>query len=190
MHAIYPRKKLSNGNPEHRIYPYLLRRVEIERVNQVWATDITYIPMRRGFLYLVAIMDWYSRYVLSWELSQTQEKYFCIRALERAFCHGQPEIFNSDQGSQFTSPSFLQLLLDRGIAISMDGRGRVFDNIFIERLWRTVKHEEVYLKEYQSLIEAEEELSRYFDFYNNIRPHQSLGYRSPQEIFRQEVRKK
>jgi putative transposase len=190
LHAIYPRKKLSNGNPEHRIYPYLLRRVKVERVNQVWATDITYIPMRKGFLFLVAIMDWYSRYVLSWELSPTQEKYFCIRALERAFCHGEPEIFNSDQGSQFTSPSFLQLLLDRGIAISMDGRGRVFDNIFIERLWRSVKHEEVYLKEYQSLIEAEDELSRYFDFYNNIRPHQSLGYRSPQEIFRQEVRKK
>jgi putative transposase len=148
VQAIYPRKKLSYGNPDHRIYPYLLRGVKIERVNQVWATDITYIPMRRGFLYLVAIMDWYSRYVLSWELSQTLEKYFCMSALERAFSHGQPEIFNSDQGPQFTSPSFLQPLLDRGIAISMDGRGRVFDNIFIERLWRTVKHEEVYLKEY------------------------------------------
>lgn len=185
VQAIYPRKKLSYGNPEHRIYPYLLRGVKIERVNHVWATDITYIPMRRGFLYLVAIMDWYSRYVVSWELSQTLEKYFCINALERAFYQGQPEIFNSDQGSQFTSPSFLQLLLDRGIAISMDGRGRVFDNIFIERLWRTVKQEEVYLKDYQSMIEAEDELARYFEFYNNDRPHQSLGYRSPLEIFRQ-----
>jgi putative transposase len=183
VQAIYPRKKLSCGNPEHRIYPYLLRGVKIQRVNHVWSTDITYIPMRQGFLYLVAIMDWYSRYVLSWELSQTLEKYFCISALERALYLGQPEIFNSDQGSQFTSPTFLQPLLDRGIAISMDGRGRVFDNIFIERLWRSVKHEEVYLKDYQSMIEAEEELGRYFEFYNNDRLHQSLGYRSPQEIF-------
>lgn len=183
VQAIYPRKKLSYGNPEHRIYPYLLRDVKIQGVNHVWSTDITYIPMRKGFLYLVAIMDWYSRYVLSWELSQTLEKYFCISALERAFYLGQPEIFNSDQGSQFTSPSFLQPLQERGIAISMDGRGRVFDNIFIERLWRTVKQEEVYLKDYQSMIEAEEELTRYFEFYNKDRLHQSLGYRSPLAIF-------
>jgi len=188
LQAIYPRKKRCYEKADHPRYPYLLRGVKVDRVNHVWCTDITYIPMCRGFLYLVVIMDWYSRYVLSWELSQTLEKYFCISALERAFCYGQPEIFNSDQGSQFTSPSFLQLLLDRGIAISMDGRGRVFDNIFIERLWRTVKQEEVYLKDYQSMIEAEEELGRYFEFYNTERLHQSLGYRSPHEIFRQEVR--
>jgi len=187
VRALYPRKKLSFGNPEHRIYPYLLRGLKIQRVNHVWSTDITYIPMRKGFLYLVAIMDWYSRYVLSWELSQTLEKYFCISALERAFYLGQPEIFNSDQGVQFTSPSFLQPLQDRGIAISMDGRGRAFDNIFIERLWRSVKQEEVYLKDYQSMIEAEEELTRYFEFYNKDRLHQSLGYRSPLEIFRGRV---
>jgi putative transposase len=183
VQAIYPQKKRSYVNPDHRIYPYLLRDVKIQRVNHVWSSDITYIPMRKGFLYLVAIMDWYSRYVLSWELSQTLEKYFCISALERALYHGQPEIFNSDQGVQFTSSSFLQPLLDRGIAISMDGRGRAFDNIFIERLWRSVKQEEVYLKDYQSMTEADEELSSYFEFYNKDRLHQSLGYRSPQEIF-------
>ena len=145
--------------------------------------DITYTPMRRGFLYLVAIMDWYSRYVSSWELSQTLEKYFCIGALERALSLGVPEIFNSDQGSQFTSSSFTQLLLDKGVLVSMDGRDRVFDNIFIERLWRTVKHEEVYLKSYETLREAERELACYFGFYNSRRVHQSLGYRRPAEIY-------
>jgi putative transposase len=189
IEAIYPRKKLSIGNPEHRKYPYLLHNVRIRGVNHVWSTDITYIPMRRGFLYLVAIMDWYSRYVLSWELSQTLEKYFCIGALERALSTGVPEIFNSDQGSQFTSPSFTQLLLDKGVLVSMDGRGRVFDNIFIERLWRTVKHEEVYLKNYETVREAERELARYFEFYNSKRVHQSLGYRRPAEIYFQKEQK-
>jgi putative transposase len=190
IQAIYPRKKLSVKHPDHRIFPYLLRGVKIERVNHVWSSDITYIPMRRGFLYLVAIMDWFSRYVLSWMLSQTLEKHFCVQALEKALSVGEPEIFNSDQGSQFTSPSFTGILQSRGISISMDGRGRVFDNIFIERLWRTVKQEEVYLKDYQSMVEAEEELTRYFEFYNTDRLHQSLGYRSPLEIFRQEERSK
>lgn len=187
IEAIYPRKKLSisNFNSEHRIYPYLLHNVRIRGVDHVWSTDITYIPMRRGFLYLVAIMDWYSRYVVSWELSQTLEKYFCISALERALCWGVPEIFNSDQGSQFTSHSFTRLLLDKGVLVSMDGRGRVFDNIFIERLWRTVKQEEVYLKNYETVREAERELGGYFEFYNNKRLHQSLGYRPPVEIYRQ-----
>ena len=183
IEAIYPRKKLSIGKPEHRKYPYLLKNVRIRGVNHVWSTDITYIPMLRGFLYLVAIMDWYSRYVVSWELSPTLEKYFCINALERALSTGMPEIFNSDQGSQFTSPSFTQLLLDKGVLVSMDGRGRVFDNIFIERLWRTVKHEEVYLKNYETVREAERELARYFEFYNSKRVHQSLGYRRPAEIY-------
>lgn len=185
IEAIYPRKKPCYGNRENQIYPYLLRGVEIESVDHVWSTDITYIPMRRGFLYLVAIMDWYSRYVVSWELSQTLEKYFCISALEQALSLGQPRIFNSDQGPQFTSPSFTQVLLDKGIAVSMDGRGRVFDNIFIERLWRTVKQEEVYLKDYDDMIDAEEQLKRYFEFYNNERLHQSLGYRSPWAVYRQ-----
>ncbi len=183
IEAIYPRKNLSQSHPEHRVFPYLLRGVYISGVNHVWSTDITYIPMRRGYLYLVAVMDWYSRYVLSWELSQTLEKYFCISALERALSLGEPEIFNSDQGSQFTSPSFTRLLLDKEIAISMDGRGRAFDNIFIERLWRTVKQEEVYLKDYETFWEAEEGLNRYFEFYNNERHHQALGYKRPVEIY-------
>lgn len=181
--AIYPGKKVSVCNPEHRIFPYLLKGVQVSGVNHVWSSDITYIPMRRGYLYLVAVMDWYSRYVLSWELSQTLEKYFCISALELALSFGEPKIFNTDQGGQFTSPSFTGLLLDRGIAVSMDGRGRVFDNIFIERLWRTVKQEEVYLKDYENAREAELELKRYFNFYNNERLHQSLGYRSPVEVY-------
>lgn len=185
IQAIYPGKKLSVSNPEHHIFPYLLKGVRVSGVNHVWSSDITYIPMRRGFLYLVAIMDWYSRYVLSWELSQTLEKHFCISALERALSlgNGAPKIFNTDQGSQFTTPSFTGLLLSRGIAISMDGRGRVFDNIFIERLWRTVKQEEVYLKDYENAREAELELKCYFEFYNNERLHQSLGYRSPVEVY-------
>lgn len=184
MQAIYPVKKLSVGNPEHRIFPYLLKGVQVSEVNHVWSSDITYIPMRRGFLYLVAIMDWYSRYVISWELSQTLEKYFCISTLERALLLGKPVIFNTDQGSQFTSPSFTGLLQNNGIAISMDGRGRVFDNIFIERLWRTVKQEEVYLKDYENAWEAETELGRYFDFYNNRRLHQSLAYRRPLDVYK------
>ena len=183
IQAIYPRKKLSRANSEHRIFPYLLNNVTIERVNQVWSTDITYIPMRRGFLYLVAIMDWYSRYVLSWSLSQTLEKYFCLTTLEEALSSGKPEIFNSDQGSQFTCIAFTRILQDRGIAISMDGRGRVFDNIFIERLWRTVKQEEVYLKDYQGVFEAQEQLEQYFKFYNTERLHQSLGYRKPCSVY-------
>jgi len=187
IQAIYPGKKLSVSNPERHIFPYLLKGVRVSGVNHVWSSDITYIPMRRGYLYLVAIMDWYSRYVLSWELSQTLEKHFCISALERALSlgDGDPKIFNTDQGSQFTNPSFTGLLLARGISISMDGRGRVFDNIFIERLWRTVKQEEVYLKDYENAREAELELKRYFEFYNNERVHQSLGYRSPVEVYSQ-----
>lgn len=189
IEAIYPCQKLSKPNSEHRIFPYLLKNVVIERVNQVWSTDITYIPMRKGFLYLVAIMDWYSRYVLSWELSQTLEKYFCITALEEALCIGKPEIFNSDQGCQFTCNAFTGILHEKGIVISMDGRGRAFDNIFIERLWRTVKQEEVYLKDYQSVAEAEEQLRQYFKFYNTERLHQSLGYRDPRSVHFQEEEK-
>lgn len=191
IEAIYPNtknKRLSNPGQEgvHVKFPYLLRGLSIDRVNYVWSADITYIPMKKGFIYLVAIIDWYSRYVLSWEISLTLEKYFCIKALEKALNnpnHHQPEIFNTDLGVQFTTQSFIKILLDRGIAVSMDGRGRVFDNIFIERLWRSLKYEEVYLKEYNNVKEAIEGLDRYFTFYNTERLHQALGYRSPLEVY-------
>ena len=183
IRCIYPIKKRIRIDPDHRVFPYLLKDLSIRLANHVWSTDITYIPMRKGFIYLVAIMDWYSRYVISWEVSTTLEKEFCIRALERGLSISQPQIFNSDQGCQFTSPSFYQILLDKQIAVSMDGRGRAFDNIFIERLWRTVKYEEVYLKGYDDVSEAVRELGKYFDFYNNERHHQALGYKKPVEIY-------
>ena len=183
LQVIYPRKRLSTADKEHRVFPYLLRGLRIDHVNHVWSTDITYIPMRKGFIYLAAIIDWYSRYVLSWEISLNLEKDFCISALEKALLISQPEIFNSDQGSQFTSLAFVAVLLDRGISVSMDGRGRVFDNIFIERLWRTVKYEEVYLKDYVDVKDAVRQLGDYFHFYNNERLHQSLGYKTPAEVY-------
>lgn len=183
IEAIYPRPNTSRADPDHKIYPYLLRDREITRANEVWGTDITYIRLRHGWLYLVAIMDWASRYVLSWELSTTLEVDFCIRALEKAFSLTFPEIFNSDQGSQFTSVDFIKKLQEKNIAISMDGRGRAMDNIFTERLWRSVKYEEVYLNDYQTVPEAKEEISRYLVFYNQERPHQSLDYRTPGEVY-------
>ncbi len=180
--AIYPKRSLSQRNKAHKIYPYLLKDVKIDAPDFVWSTDITYIQLREGFLYLVAIIDWYSRYVLSWRLSNTLDVSFCLEALEEALDKGTPVIFNSDQGSQFTSKDFTQILLDKGIKISMDGRGRVFDNIFIERLWRSVKYEDVYLRGYETCKETIDGLSRYFPFYNNQRPHQALGYKVPYEI--------
>ncbi len=180
--AISPKRSLSQSNKAHKIYPYLLKDVKIDTPNFVWSTDITYIQLREGFLYLVAIIDWYSRYVLSWRLSNTLDVSFCLEALEEALEKGTPVIFNSDQGSQFTSKDFTQILLDKGIKISMDGRGRVFDNIFIERLWRSVKYENVYLKGYETCEETIDGLCSYFPFYNNQRPHQSLGYKVPHEI--------
>jgi len=180
---IYPKPKLSGGHPEHRIYPYLLRDVTIDRVNQVWSADITYIRLTAGFVYLVAIMDWFSRYVLSWSLSNTLASLFCVEVLEQALTLASPEIFNTDQGSQFTSCDFTARLEQAGVRISMDGRGRVFDNIFSERLWRTVKYEEVYLNEYRDVRQAIGGLGSYFDFYNNRRLHQSLGYRTPAEVY-------
>ena len=183
LEAIYRRPNTSKPNPGHKVYPYLLRGLEINRVNQVWATDITYTPMSRGFLYLVAIMDWHSRYVLSWRLTNTLEAGFCAEALTEALDRGRPDVFNTDQGSQFTSQEFTQVLQDRGVKISMDGKGRYADNIFVERLWRTVKYEEVYLKAYASAGEARRELGAYFRFYNDQRPHQALGYRTPGEVF-------
>ncbi len=180
--AIYPKRSLSQRNKAHKIYPYLLNDVKIDTPNFVWSTDITYIQLREGFLYLVAIIDWYSRYVLSWRLSNTLDVSFCLEALEEALGKGTPTIFNSDQGSQFTSKDFTRILLDKGIKISMDGRGRVFDNIFIERLWRSVKYENVYLKGYETCAETIDGLGSYFPFYNNQRPHQALGYKVPYEI--------
>jgi putative transposase len=182
--AIYPHKKTSIPNKEHKKYPYLLRGVEINRVNQVWSTDITYIPLQSGFVYLTAVIDWYSRFVLSWRLSNTIDSRFCVEALEEALKFGKPDIFNSDQGCQFTSEEFTGMLIDKGIRISMDGKGRALDNIFVERLWRTVKYEEVYLKDYQGPIEAEEGLEEYFNYYNYERPHQSLEYKTPDEVFK------
>jgi putative transposase len=184
LEAVYPHKKhnLSVPDKQHRIYPYLLKDVLIERANQVWSADITYVRMYRGWVYLVAVMDWFSRYVLSWEVSITLESDFCVSALKRALQLGRPEIFNTDQGSQFTSDAFTDVLRTADIRISMDGKGRAFDNIFIERLWRTVKAEEVYLRDYQTVAEARYYLGRYFEFYNNVRMHQSLGYCTPAEV--------
>ena len=184
IEAIYPKPKLSQRDEGHKIFPYLLRGLEINRPDQVWASDITYIRMHRGFVYLVAIIDWYSRYVLAWSVSVTMDVHFCLEALEKALNLGKPGIFNTDQGSQFTSREFTGLLLGEGIRISMDGRGRVFDNIFIERLWRSVKYEEVYLKEYQDVLSCIEGLRAYFQFYNDERPHQALAYKTPKEVYR------
>jgi putative transposase len=183
LRAIYWCPRTSQPTPGHQVYPYLLRDVAITQPNQVWTADITYIPMARGFLYLVAIMDWYSRYVLSWRLSNTLEVDFCIEVLEEALRNGQPEIFNTDQGAQFTSQAFTSLLEQHGIKVSMDGKGRYTDNLFIERLWRSLKYEEVYLKAYAGGKEARAGLGGYFDFYNLERPHQALGYQTPAEVF-------
>jgi putative transposase len=183
IEAVYPKPKLSQPGEGHKIYPYLLRGTTVERVNQVWSTDITYIRMAQGFVYLVAVMDWFSRYVLSWSVSLTMEIDFCMEALRSALRRGRPEIFNSDQGSQFTSEKFTAELVAKEIAISMDGRGRCMDNIFIERLWRSLKYEEVYLKDYESVTEARTGIERYFRFYNQERIHQSLDYRTPAAIY-------
>jgi putative transposase len=183
LEAVYPKPKTTVPGENHEIYPYLLRGVKIERVNQVWSTDITYVPMRRGFLYLTAILDWYSRYVLSWRLSNSLETRFCLEALEEALAQGTPEIFNTDQGGQFTSAAYTGRLKQAKIAISMDGKGRALDNVFVERLWRTVKYEEIYLKAYEDGQEGEESLWNYFQFYCNERQHQALDYRTPWEVY-------
>jgi putative transposase len=183
IEAIYPKPRLSKANELHPKYPYLLKGFIVNRPNQVWSTDITYIPTLKGFVYLVAIMDWYSRYVLSWDVSNSLESSFCIKVLERSIArYGKPEIFNSDQGSQFTDGKFTGILNQANVRISMDGRGRCWDNIFIERLWRSVKYEEVYLKEYPTLPDARSSIEKYFRFYNESRPHQSLDYRTPNEV--------
>jgi len=183
LEAIYPKKRLSVGNGSHKIYPYLLNDVKIIEPNHVWSADITYIRLAKGFIYLVAIIDWFSRYVLSWETSTTLEGSFCLATLEQALASAVPKIFNTDQGAQFTAKAFVNLLLGQSIQVSMDGKGRAFDNIFVERLWRSVKYEEVYLHDYSSINEAREGIQRYFDFYNNESLHQALGYRTPKEIY-------
>lgn len=182
LQAIYPKPRLSKKDQAHKIYPYLLRNVNITQVNQVWSADITYIPMPHGFMYLVAIIDWYSRYVLSWRLSNTLDVDFCLEALEDALSYGTPEIFNTDQGSQFTSLAFTGRLNDARIRISMDGRGRALDNVFVERLWCSVKYEDIYLKSYQTVSELSLGLGQYFNFYNDERPHQGLNGYTPAMI--------
>jgi putative transposase len=183
LETIYPAPHMSQGHPMHRVYPYLLRGVPITKVNQVWSTDITYIRLHGGFIYLVAVMDWFSRYVLSWALSITMDVGFCLEALEQALGVATPDIFNSDQGAQFTSLEFTGRLAAAGIQISMDGRGRALDNVFVERLWRTVKYEEVYLKDYETPQEATQQLGRFFVRYNEQRQHQSLGYQTPARVY-------
>jgi len=183
LEAVGVKRRTTRPGAGHKIYPYLLRNLPITRPDQVWASDITYIPLRHGFLYLVAVMDWYSRYVLAWRLSNTMEGRFCLEVLDEALATRRPEIFNSDQGSQFTAAAFTGRLEKSGVAISMDGRGRALDNVFVERLWRSVKYEEVYLKDYADGWEAEQSLAGYFEFYCQRRIHQALGYRTPAEVY-------
>jgi putative transposase len=182
LEAIYRKPRTSKPNPENKIYPYLLRGVDINRPNQVWCSDITYIPMAKGFVYLVAVMDWNSRYILSWRLSNTLDDEFCIEAVAESLSGARPEIFNTDQGSQFTSEDFVNQLLKAGVLVSMDGRGRCMDNIFVERLWRSLKYEEVYLNPYSTTHEARRAIEKWITFYNNERPHQALGYQTPAEV--------
>jgi len=184
LEAIYPRPNTSAAAKEHKIYPYLLRGLEIVRPNQVWSTDITYIPMNSGFMFLVAVLDWYSRYVLSWRISNTLDAEFCLEALDAALRRGKPEIFNTDQGAQFTCSSFTGRLEGAGVQISMDGRGRALDNVFVERLWRSVKYEDIYLKNYGTGGELHAGMEHYFGFYNTERPHQALNYQTPASVYK------
>ena len=181
--GVTPKRSTSKPSPGHRIFPYLLRNVEITHPNQVWSTDITYVPLRHGFVYLTAVMDWFSRYVLSWKLSNRLEGVFCVEALDAALKHSKPEIFNTDQGSQFTSEAFVNRLLEQSIAVSMDGRGRALDNVFIERLWKSVKYQEIYLRSYETAADVEEGLRIYFERYNHERPHQSLDNLTPAKVY-------
>jgi putative transposase len=188
IQAIYPKPKTTIPSKTHKVYPYLLKDLKIDRPNQVWATDITYIKMNPGFVYLIAIIDLYSRYIISWRLSITLDVSFCCEALEEALLQEKPEIFNSDQGSQFTCEKWTQILSSQGILISMDGKGRCIDNIYCERLWRAIKYEEVYLRSYDSVSQARESIGNYIEFYNHQRPHQSLGYETPAEVYFQNPR--
>lgn len=187
IEALYPKPNTSRPNKGHKVYPYLLRNLKVTKPNQVWAIDVTYIPMQKGFLYLVAIIDWYSRYIISWKLSNSLDKDFCIKALQDALKTGKPEIFNSDQGCQFTSTNFTDVLKENSIQISMDGKGRCIDNIFIERFWRSLKYEEVYLKAYANGLEAKTSIGQWINFYNNERPHQGLQSKKPKQVFTQNL---
>jgi putative transposase len=189
LEAIYPKPRTSVPGAGHKVYPYLLKNLEIIRPNQVWSADITYVPLSHGFLYLMAILDWYSRYVVSWRLSNSLDESFCLEALEEALTMARPEIFNTDQGVQFTGQSWTGRLLTAGVLLSMDGKGRALDNVFVERLWRTVKYEEIYLKAYDCPAECRTGLGGYFAFYNQDRPHQSLGGQTPQEVYQGEKRR-
>jgi putative transposase len=184
LEAIYPKPRLSAAGKGHKIYPYLLRGVKIERPDQVWSADITYVPLPTGFMYLAAVIDWYSRYVVAWRLSNTLEGGFCLEMLEEALRGGCPEVFNTDQGVQFTAEAFTGRLISAGVAVSMDGRGRALDNVFVERLWRTAKYEDIYIRGYEMVSELLQGLIRYFAFYNQERLHQSLGYETPAEVYR------
>jgi putative transposase len=188
LEAIYPKPKLSAAGRGHRIYPYLLRKVSIERPDQVWSTDITYVPLTSGFMYLAAIIDWYSRYVLAWRLSNTLDGSFCLDMLAEALSRGQPEVFNTDQGVQFTAQAWTSRLESAGVVVSMDGRGRCLDNVFVERLWRSVKYEDIYLRGYETVPQLQQGLGRYFPYYNQQRLHQSLDYRTPAEVYQPERR--
>jgi putative transposase len=184
IQAIYQKPRLSVPGTGHKIYPYLLKGMKVTHPDQVWCADITYIRLKTGFMYLVAIMDWHSRYVISWELSNTLDACFCVMALEKALMNGKSEIFNTDQGAQFTSKDFIDILKENNVTISMDGKGRAIDNIFIERLWRSLKYEEVYLNNYESVADAAAGIRNYFDFYNNERLHQALNYKTPNEVYK------
>jgi putative transposase len=184
LEAIYPKPRLSVPGQGHKVFPYLLRDVKVERPDQVWSTDITYVPMATGFTYLAAVIDWHSRYVIAWRLSNTLDGSFCLEMLDEALGTGKPEVFNTDQGSQFTAEAFTGRLLSAGVAVSMDGKGRCLDNVFVERLWRTVKYEELYLHCYETVPGLIEGLGKYFPFYNEERFHQSLGYRTPAQVYR------
>jgi putative transposase len=190
IEALYPKPRTTQNNLEHRIFPYLLRDVAIVRPDQVWSTDITYVPMPRGFMYLTAVIDWYSRYVLSWQLSNSLEGSFCLEVLEAALAQGRPEIFNTDQGVQYTAAAFTGRLLRDGILISMDGRGRALDNVFVERLWRSVKYECLYLHGFDTVPSLTRGLSDYFDFYRHERPHQALDYSTPAEVYGQRAKRR
>jgi putative transposase len=185
LEAVYPKPKLSLPGQGHKVFPYLLRDVKIDRVDQVWSTDITYVPMPNGFMYLAAIIDWYSRYVIAWRLSNTLDGSFCLELLDEALGQGRPEVFNTDQGVQFTAEAFPSRLLSAGVAVSMDGKGRCLDNVFVERLWRSVKYEEIYLRCHETVPQLSQGLGRYFAFYNEERPHQSLDYRTPGDVYRE-----
>jgi putative transposase len=184
LEGLHPRRRTTTADPDARTYPYLLRDRTLTRPDEVWSSDITYVPMKRGFMYLTAVIDWFSRYVLSWRLSNTLDAGFCLEALDEALSRGRPEIFNTDQGSQFTSREYTGRLEAAGVAVSRDGRGRALDNVFVERLWRSVKYEDIYIKDYERVLELESGLASYFWFYDEERPHQSLDYRTPGEVYR------